>query len=154
MTSPPLYLEARNVIAININLKTKARPFYATHLFAKSKKATFIRLFLSQKNNSFESDLKFLVYQDVGFDDTEKRSYKISQWSAELFKTLESLLVERWNTLGGEVLHVSTNYEDKPFIFVSSKGEVTGISVKLLDVIAARMNFRYTTQFGAKDGKY
>lgn len=96
----------------------------------------------------------FKVYQDVGFKSERKQSIKMEYWNRRNFKTLDSLLLEKWDSLGGSTLLLASDYDDTPVIFERPNGEVTGVSIRILDVLAEKMNFSYKTQRKSPDGKF
>lgn len=115
-----------------------------------SKAFTLLHTFVHRKGEP----TKFKVYQDTGFDAEGKRSHQINEWNASLFETADSLFMEKWNSLGGVVLDVANDYDDKPLVFQKENGEVIGLSVKVLNAIAKQMNFTYLTQVRSSDGKF
>lgn len=84
-----------------------------------------------------------------------RRLYKdsLGEWDAANFYTIDRLFPDRFQTFGGEVLHVASDLDDYPLIYEDGD-TVDGINIRILRSLGSWLNFTFTTTQKADDDNW
>ncbi|XP_045614583.2 probable glutamate receptor [Procambarus clarkii] len=96
---------------------------------------------------------KFKVFTSKSFKQNTVVKYPMGLWKEKDFASKTSLFPERLKTLDGSVLQLASFCDNFPFLYPQNDVCV-GSNFDLLDIIAAKLNFTYTTQMEPKDHKW
>ncbi|ROT84249.1 Variant Ionotropic Glutamate Receptor [Penaeus vannamei] len=68
------------------------------------------------------------------------------------FATWDDLFRDRFADFGGRAIHLASDYDDMPLIFETDDG-LDGTNIRMMDALAAQLNFTYTSTEQAPDGR-
>ncbi|KAK7076580.1 hypothetical protein SK128_011617 [Halocaridina rubra] len=74
----------------------------------------------------------------------------IGSWNDRDFNTKQELFPNRFESFGGEVLHVASDLDDYPLIYENEDG-LDGTNIRILNTLGDWLNFTYTTTIHAED---
>lgn len=146
MNVPDVWTPAM-LLVVNVNASYDARPLLELPLIQRA-----ISLALLEASDD-KGTLEFLIYTSRPFsrDPEGGRRMKLflGSWDNQLFSTIDALFPERFQTFGGEILHVASDYDDYPLIYEAD--DVDGMNIRILKALGAWLNFTFTTTSVASD---
>ncbi|XP_068227416.1 probable glutamate receptor [Palaemon carinicauda] len=84
----------------------------------------------------------------------KKNKIALGSWNASVFPAKSDLFPDRFETLEGEVLHVSSDYDDYPLVFEDHSGMVDGTNIRILNALGTWLNFSFTTTARSADNSW
>ncbi|KAG7172891.1 Glutamate receptor ionotropic, delta-2-like 22 [Homarus americanus] len=100
-----------------------------------------------------EGTLVFRVLTWLPYDPDCKLGY-LGTWDPWVFTSFSGLFYDRFQSMGGTTLHVSSDDDDAPLLFLDDDGEFEGTCKRILDVLSDWLNFTFTLTNGAPDSKW
>lgn len=135
------------LLVVNVNASYDARPLLELPLIQR---AVSLALLEASEDKGM---LEFLVFTSRPFlrdsEGDRRMKFFLGSWNSQLFSTLNALFPERFETFGGETLHVASDYDDYPLIYKTD--DVDGMNIRILKALGAWLNFTYTTTTVASD---
>lgn len=80
------------------------------------------------------------------------RLLRLGDWDPAAFAAWDDLFCDRFADFGGRPIHLASDYDDMPLIFETDDG-LDGTNIRMMDALAALLNFSYTTTLQAPDGR-
>ncbi|XP_071517380.1 ionotropic receptor 21a-like [Panulirus ornatus] len=81
----------------------------------------------------------------------------LGEWNKEQYSEWDSVFIDRYPNFGGYRFELATWYNNPPFLYQkdpASDGSREGVTLKMLDAMASKMNFTYTTTLRSPDLKW
>lgn len=77
---------------------------------------------------------------------------QLGVWDPAAFATWDDLFRDRFADFGGKAIHLASDYDDMPLIF-ETEDSLDGTNIRMMDALAAQLNFTYTSTEQAPDGR-
>ncbi|XP_045604159.1 glutamate receptor ionotropic, delta-2 [Procambarus clarkii] len=84
----------------------------------------------------------------------DQKLERLGVWDPRVFTSLSELFQNRFQSLGGKTVRVSSDDDDAPLLFLDKNNEFQGTCKTILDVLSDWLNFTYTLTNGAPDYKW
>ncbi|CAL4093281.1 unnamed protein product, partial [Meganyctiphanes norvegica] len=81
------------------------------------------------------------------------KMHNLGLWNIQRFSSWDKVFPDRFSNFAGTTLHVSSNIDDIPFVFMA-ENEFRGVSKNIMDALGTSLNFTYTLIEGFSDGNW
>ncbi|KAL7643678.1 UNVERIFIED_CONTAM: hypothetical protein RMT77_005661 [Armadillidium vulgare] len=134
------------VILININKSESSESYLSTKFMKMPVNVALLELVNLRGVNRYGVFSLLPFHKNRG-----KRMNKfLGFWNTTNFNTFESLFPNRYKSFNGEIIHLASDIDDFPFVYMEN-AQLKGISINALKIIGEKLNFSFTF---TKDGEW
>lgn len=137
---------------VNLDEKCDSAAILQTRLLQQTPSAAVMCLERSRDPRIAKRPMSFHIFTWKPFHSTAKL-VPLGRWSAAAFPNWMSLFPDRFVSLSGATLHVSSDDGDMPFFFRRPDGTFDGTSKRMMDALGEWMDFSFTLTRRASDSR-